>query len=149
MKRLTVSLAAISVAVAAVALAAQQRDAEMDKLIEQYQAAWNKGDVKSLAALYAEDAIRLGGDTQPVRGRQAIQQMFEKQFASEWKGTKVSITPGRTQSVSADVRLQEGTFELTGGTEGPQRGRYLNTLVRQGGQWRIAGLAAIPQMPVK
>lgn len=148
MKNLIACAVAITV-LAGLSSAAQQRDPELDMLFDQYQTAFNKGNAKALASLYADDAIRLAADNPPVTGQAAILQMFEKQFAGEWKGTKLSITRGRAQSVAANVRLEEGTFEVTGGKEGPQRGRYLITLVRRGVPWNIAGLAAIPATPAK
>lgn len=128
-----------------VSAVAQKRDADVDQLMAQYQAAWNKGDAKGLAALYSQNSLRIGSDGEPLSGKAAIEQSFVKNFGGPWKGTKLTLKPGRTENVTADVRLQEGTYELTGGAAGPQRGRYLNTLVRQDGQWRIAAVAAIPQ----
>lgn len=126
---------------------AQQSDPALDKLIADYQTAWAKADAKALAALYTDNALRLS-DGQLVRGRQEIQAMFEKNFAGPWKGTKVTITAGRKEAIGgADVRLVEGTFEVSGPTGPPLRGRFLNTFVRQGGQWKIAGLSAMTQTP--
>ena len=125
---------------------AQQSDPALDKLIADYQTGWAKADAKGLAALYTDNALRLA-DGQLVRGRQEIQAMFEKNFAGPWKGTKVTIASGRTEALGADVRLVEGTFEVSGPTGPPQRGRFLNTFVRQGGQWKIAGLSAMTQTP--
>src|SRR5687767_11545338 len=121
-------------------------DPGIDQLLADYQAAWAKADAKGLAALYTQNAVRMGPEG-PVFGRQAIQTMFEQNFAAAWKGSKVTITGGRIESVSADVRVHEGTFQVSGPTGAPQKGRFLNTLVRQGKEWRIAGLAPIPETP--
>ena len=128
------------------AAAAQPSDPALDQLLKEYQAAWAKGDAKALSALYAENALRVA-DGQVVRGRAAILAMFQKNFTGPWKGTTVTITQGRTESLGADVRLQEGTYEVTGASGPALRGRFLNTVVRQGGQWRIAGLSAMPDTP--
>ena len=125
---------------------AQASDPGIDKLIADYQVAWGKADAKGLAALYAENAIRLA-DGQLMRGRQEIQAMFEKNFAGPLKGSKVVIKNGRTESIGPDARVVEGTFEVTGPTGPPLRGRFLNTVTRQGGQWRISGLAAMSETP--
>src|SRR4051812_15825829 len=42
-------------------------DATVDQLVKDYEAAFNKGDAKALAALYAQDALRLGPDNQLLR----------------------------------------------------------------------------------
>lgn len=141
----TLGLLLAVVMLAGSGMLAQQQDADMDRLVQQYMSAWNKGDANALAALYAENAMRTAPD-QMVVGKQAIQAFHAKNLAGEAKGTRLTVKPGRTQSVDADVRVQEGTWEITGGT-GPQRGRYLNTVVRQGGEWKIAAIATIPETP--
>ena len=39
----------------------------------------------------------------------------------------------------------EGTYEVAGGKL-PQRGRYVNTVVRQGGLWRLVSVVTVPEM---
>ena len=128
---------------------AQQKDSELQKLFEEYQAAWNKGDAKALAALHTPEAIRIGSDAQLAIGREAIEQAFTNSFGGRFKGTKLTLQEGRTQNVTSDVRVTEGTYEVTGGTGGSLKGRYMNTVVRQQGQWKLASVAAIPQPTAK
>ena len=146
MKRLMGCIVALAL-VAGAPLAAQQKDAELDKLVQQYIAAWNKADAKALTALYADNAMRTGPTDVVVVGKPEIEKNYQAGFATTAKGTTLTVTPGRTQTVSPDVRLQEGTWQVAGGTDGPQRGRYLNTMVRVGGAWRLAAVAAIPDTP--
>lgn len=146
MKGLMGCIVALAI-VAGSSLGAQQKDAELDKLVQEYVAAWNKADVKALTALYADNAMRTGPTDVVVVGKPAIEKYYQTSFATTAKGTTLTVTPGRTQNVSADVRLQEGTWQVAGGKDGPQRGRYLNTLVRVGGAWRLAAIAAIPDTP--
>jgi uncharacterized protein (TIGR02246 family) len=133
--------------VAGAPLAAQQKDAELDKLVQQYVAAWNKADVKGLVALYTDNSMRTGPTDVVVVGKGELEKYYQTSFATTAKGTTLTVTPGRTQNVSADVRVQEGTWQVAGGTDGPQRGRYMNTMVRVGGSWRLAAVAAIPDTP--
>lgn len=123
---------------------AQQPDADMQKVMQQYETAWNKGDAKALAALYSRDSLRIGSDGQPLAGRAAIEQSFMKNFAADWKGTKLTTKLTRTATVTPDVRLMLGTYELTGPNDMKLRGHFLNTAVREGGQWKIASVAATP-----
>jgi uncharacterized protein (TIGR02246 family) len=115
------------------------------KVVEQYEQAFNKGDAKAIAALYTPDAILLTMDGQLLSGMDAIQKSFEESFAKRPKGVKATIRPGRTVTVSRDVRIQEGTGEVTRPEGKATRTRYLNTFVRQGGQWRAASVAVIAQ----
>ena len=126
---------------------ARQADPDLDPLLAQYQSAWNKGDAKSLAALYSQKAVRMQPTGAPLMGKTAIEEFFVQSFAGAWKGTRLSLKAGGTQRVNADVRIQEGTYEVTGGTGAPQRGRFLNTVVREGGQWKLASVAPVPDTP--
>ena len=45
-------------------------------------AAFNRGDAGALATLYAEDAVNHQVAEDPVEGREAIQAMFEREFAT-------------------------------------------------------------------
>lgn len=145
----TIVAVALAVLLAAAGAVARQGDPDVNRLLEQYQTAWNKGDAKAIAALYSQNALRMRTDAEPLVGRAAIEQMFVQSFAGDWKGTKLTLKAGRTQKVTADVSLHEGTFEVAGGTGAPQRGRYLNTLVREGGEWKLASVAAVPETPAK
>ncbi len=51
------------------------------EVVEQWITAFNRGDVSSLAALYTEEAINHQVANEPVKGRKAIREMFEREFA--------------------------------------------------------------------
>jgi uncharacterized protein (TIGR02246 family) len=132
------------VLLAGIGAGARQGDAGVTELLERYEAAWNKGDAQALAALYTENAIRLAGFAEPLAGRASIEESFAKNFARAWKGTRLTIRAERTEALGPDVRMQQGKYELVGPSGESQRGRYLNTLVREGGQWKHAGVALMP-----
>jgi uncharacterized protein (TIGR02246 family) len=146
MKTLVAGVLAVVMLVGAGA-SARQADPDLDALLQQYQSAWNKGDAKSLAALYSQNAVRMQPTGASLMGRAAIEKFFVDSFAGVWKGTKLTLKAGATQRVNADVRVQEGTFEVSGGTGAPARGRYLNTVVREGGQWKLASVAPVADTP--
>jgi len=137
-----------------VAASAQPADAEMKKLIAEYSAAWAKGDAAAVAAQYAEDAVSVN-DTGILQGRTAVQQRLATLFAGPYKGTTIAITAEATRSIGPDVAVSAGTYTVSGlkGADGkelpPARGRYLNTIVRKGGHWLIAGNAPIAAAPAK
>jgi ketosteroid isomerase-like protein len=93
--------------------------------------------------------LRLQPDGPAVSGRAAIEKLFVQNFQGAWKGTKLTLKAERTQEVAPNVRIQAGSYEVSGGTAGPQRGRYLNTAVREGNDWRLASVAPIPETPAK
>jgi len=54
---------------------------EPRQLVLAWVDAFNRGDVAALAALYSEEATNHQVAEQPVSGRAAIRQMFEREFA--------------------------------------------------------------------
>lgn len=51
-------------------------------ILEQFVEAFNRADADALAALYGEDAVNHQVAEQPLKGREAIRQMFADSFAS-------------------------------------------------------------------
>jgi len=51
------------------------------EVVEAWVEAFNRGDAAALGALYADDAINHQVAWEPIRGRAAIQAMFEGEFA--------------------------------------------------------------------
>jgi uncharacterized protein (TIGR02246 family) len=125
--------------------------ADMQKVRDEYVAAWSKADARAVAMLHAEQAVVVNGMGEVMAGRQAVQQSMEKQFAGPWKGTTLTVTPGRQHSVGNDVIVEEGRFRISGGQAGgaeaqkmggQEEGHYLVTLGRVEGQWRIVSHAS-------
>ena len=85
-----------------------------------------------------------------VIGRTAIEQMFTAQFAGPWKGTTAKITAGKTHTLSGEIRVGEGTYDISGMMDAsgkalpPVHGRYMNTTINRGGMWIIADQATFP-----
>ncbi|HET7291677.1 MAG TPA: nuclear transport factor 2 family protein [Vicinamibacteria bacterium] len=154
MKSAVVALA-VSVAVVGGSLApamAQTKDPALDKLAADWAAAFAKGDAKTLAGFYTENAVRMTPEGGTVVGRAAIEKEFAGNVAGPWKGAKIAIKVGSTHPVGTDVAVNEGTWEVSGAT-GPDgkpvtlRGNYVNTIVKKGGAWMIASNSAAPPAP--
>jgi uncharacterized protein (TIGR02246 family) len=124
-------------------LVAQKPDVDIEALTRNFEQAFNTGDAKALAALYTKEAVQLAPDGQFLTGQTAIEQHHAEVFGGPAKGAKLTLKPGRTQEVTPDVRISQGTYQVTGGTM-PGTGRYVNTVLRQGGQWRLAGVVVVP-----
>lgn len=146
MKRLAVLVAAITL-VGALHLQAQTaRNAEIQKLADAFVAAWAKADAKGIAALHAENAIRSTPEGLVYVGRAAIEKVFTEVFAGPFKGTKLVVTPGEERTITPDVVVASGTYEIVGGNVPPEtgtKGIYVNTLVRQGGRWLLVSSAPV------
>ena len=123
--------------------AAQKSDPALDQIVKGYESAFNRGDAKALAALYADNAIRLGPKNEVLHGRAAIEQFYAGSLGGK-PGT-LSVRPVRTQMIIPDVAVLEGRYEVAGTTG--VHGVYVVTVVRQGGQWKFASVVAVPDAP--
>ena len=127
-------------------LYAQSAETGPSQVVKQYEAAYNKGDAQALGALFTDNALRLASDGRVLAGRAAIEKDAATALAGERRGSQAAIQVGRTQQLTPDVALVEGTFEVTGAST-PVKGRYLLTVVRDSGRWRIASITtATPSM---
>ncbi len=127
--------------------AAQKSDPALQQLAQDYEGAFNKADTSGIVALYTEDALRVTPDGRLLAGREAIRKGYGEAFAGLYKGTRITLHPGTTRNPAPDVAVIEGTYEVAGGKI-PQRGRYVNTVVRQDGQWRLVSVVTVPAMGV-
>lgn len=126
--------------------AAQKWDPGIDKLIEDYEGAFNGGDGNAVAALFTTRAVLVGPSGELCVGRAEIQKDVTEALAGPFKGAKAALRIGRVEMVKPDVAVVEGMAELMG--QGlPMTARFLSTMVREDARWRIASIAAVPQRP--
>ena len=103
----------------------------------EFIAAFNKGDAKAVAAFWTPDATYVDQVGREYKGREAIQQLYEKTFAAN-KGAKLAIHATSTKQVSPDVLLQYGITEVTLAAGGPPIAtRFSAVVVKQDGQWYL------------
>lgn len=151
MKRLAPACAVAACLAIAVSAGAQSADPAMDKLARDYEKAWAAGDASAVTALYTDDVLVVNAEG-VHQGRAALLKSMTTSFAGPWKGTQIVVHEGTTKAVGPDTALNEGTYEITG-VKGPDgkpvaiKGSYLNTVVKKGGAWRIAGNMAFAPPP--
>ena len=130
MKMLTLALTLSSVPLLAMQTGSQPASTASDKAM----------NAKAIAALYTEDAVEMPPNAPSVKGRAAIQQMYEKNF-KEAKTGNFAVTHVDSRS-SGDVGYDVGTYRQTitptGGTEMKDTGKYIVVLKRVGGSWKVA-----------
>jgi uncharacterized protein (TIGR02246 family) len=120
-------------------------DAGIETLLRDYQSAFNRGDAKALAGLYTFDAWRVSPAGVFIASQAAIEWTHDAAMARAFAGATLALHSGRVLTISSDVALVEGTYELTT-SGGPMKGRYLNTIVRRADrQWRLASEVNIPE----
>jgi uncharacterized protein (TIGR02246 family) len=121
---------------------AQGQDAvrvAIEKRAAEFSAAFNRGDVKAVAAMYTEDAIALPPDADIVRGRTAIEKLWTDAMASGMKS--ITFTVLDVQS-SGDLAVETGRAAIglqpAGKPVTTQTGKYVVVWQRGAdGQWRL------------
>jgi uncharacterized protein (TIGR02246 family) len=114
------------------ALDATSRGA-IEATVDRYVAASNDGDADALAELYADDALLLPPDHEPIHGREAIVE-FWRQGTDE--GLEVSTL---RLEVNGDVAYLVGRYRLPPtDEESADSGQYVLCLKRQAdGAWKL------------
>jgi uncharacterized protein (TIGR02246 family) len=115
---------------------AQARNS-IEKLNAEWVAAFNKGDAKALAAMYAADAYVLPPGAAMAKGHNAIEAF--------WRGaTKqlgdVKLTTVDLQSLGPGAAREVGTVSFKTKAQPPEQmaGKYVVVWRKMGGQWQIA-----------
>ena len=80
-------------------------------MADQYVKATLAGDAKAVAALYTDDAVEMPPNEPAVKGRAAIQQLYEMNFKAA-KISDFSLTHVESRS-SGDTGYDTGTFRQT------------------------------------
>lgn len=127
----------LSLAFAAALLAASPVLADDTAAIEgqadAFEAAFNAGDAAAVAALYTEDAVALPPDGPFVRGRDAIQAMW--QGAIDGGLGNLALMPEEIQ-VTGDTAWEMSTLSGTLGDE-PVQGKYIVVWKKNGEDWLL------------
>lgn len=116
-------------------------DAAVQQLEDAYVAAYNRGDAKAVADLYAEDATILGEYGAMGIGREAIQHTLTFAFSQSAR-PKIENKPRHSEAITKDVIVLHGTSHIMPAdpTVPALDSLYTKVLVRRAGQWRIAAV---------
>ena len=97
-RRIAMGLVALALALPLPALAqAGDLRAQIAKMDQAWQTAYNAGDAAAVSALYAPDAKVMAPGAEPASGAAAIQAFFAADIA---KGAKNTLTTGESRSVT-------------------------------------------------
>jgi uncharacterized protein (TIGR02246 family) len=112
-------------------------EAAIRKSVESYVAAFNKGDAKTLAAMWSPEAVY----TNPLSGEQVVGRAeIEKQFASifaDAKGTKLESKTETIKFISPNVAVEQGTAKVIRPDQEPENSEYTAVYVKRDGQWLL------------
>jgi uncharacterized protein (TIGR02246 family) len=108
-----------------------------------YAAAFNKGDMAALAAVWAPDAEYVDEAGTITKGRDAIVKQF-KQFFTDLKGSKMALKVTNIRILKGDVALQDGLSTLTGPDGSVTEGRFTAVWFKTDGKWQLRSARDLP-----
>jgi uncharacterized protein (TIGR02246 family) len=105
----------------------------VESAIRRYVEASNQGDVATLASLYAEDAMLLPPDHEPIQGRRAIRAFWQQGTDEGLAVTNLAV------EVNGNLGYLVGQYHLPATDEEPaDSGKYVMCLKReQDGSWKV------------
>src|SRR5262249_54826688 len=113
--------------------------AALNKLRDDFVAAFNAADAPQIAAAYSDDAVLMPQNQEPVMGRTAIETYYKGLHTQV--NAKISLTSQEITMIGEDAALDRGTYVMSitpraGATPIEDAGKYLVVLQRQpDGSW--------------
>lgn len=144
MARLLASTLVLAGAAWAAAGAPPSDEEAIRQIPARFEAAWNRHDMKALAALFAEDADFVNVAGTWWKGRQEIEQAHARTHATMFKNSTLRVGEVKVRFLKPGVAVAHNHWDLTGdvnpdGTPRPPRsGLMSQVVVRQNGLWLIA-----------
>src|SRR5262245_5470911 len=135
-----VAFALLSCAPTSEKVGSSEDTAGINKVRDDFTAAFNAGDAAKVAAIYAPDAVVMPTHQPLITGRDGVEN-YNKTFFDMFMA-KITVSPLETK-VFGDRALDRGTYtiELTpkaGGNPIKDEGKYLILLQRQAdGSWKV------------
>lgn len=129
--------AALSLVVAASACAPStaQISPEVAARDKAWEEALNAGDLAGLVSIYTDDARLLAPNAEMSQGKSGVEAAFRGMIAAGLKG---SLKPIEAMAVG-DTGYSVGTYALSDAKGAVvDRGKYLETLRKVGGEWKIS-----------
>jgi ketosteroid isomerase-like protein len=69
---------------------------DLDRVLRDYERAWRAGDAKGIASLFTEDGVLLQNYRPPIRGRAAIQAIYEGERGGPLRLRALAFATGDT-----------------------------------------------------
>ena len=93
------------------------------------------GNAASVAGLFTEDATVMPPNSEPVKGRPAIEKLFQAMIAAGIKG--VALTAQEVEA-HGDTATEVGVYSVKDSTgKEMDRGKYMTVWKRAQGQWKL------------
>ena len=157
---LLILVAALAAAIPVPAGAANSGSkAEIERLSNEFAAAWNVHDANRMAAVWAEDGDVINPFGQSAHGRTEIEKFFEKEQATVMKGTTYKIESIVIRDLGPTVAAVDWESVVTGMADAsgkplpPFKHHAFAVCLKKNGHWhaaasRVFAFAALPGAPV-
>jgi uncharacterized protein (TIGR02246 family) len=136
MSWLAVSIFALASSMAGLAHAASPDEDAIRAQTTSWMKAYNDGDAKAVAALYAEDAMLMPPGAPAVNGRAAILAFVTKDIAGSKAAGAVFVGNPKTDvGVSGNMGWESGTYKVTVKGAVVETGKFLSVSRKKDGKW--------------
>jgi uncharacterized protein (TIGR02246 family) len=122
----------------------QAEEPAIHKVLDQFEAAWNRHDAAGLASLFAEDGDFVNVIGMWVQGRAAIAGVMERNHRTIFRESHLAQTGLAVRFPRPDVAVVHGTWDLTGERSWEDQplplreGRITMLMTREVEGWMIA-----------
>lgn len=141
--------AVLVAAISAPALAASSADkAAIERLSNEFVAAWNAHDPKKMAAVWTEDGDLINPFGQGAHGRADLEKFFEKEQSTAMKGTTYKLESISVRELDPNVATADwdsvvtGMVDASGKAMPPFKHHVFAVYVKKGGHWHTAAARA-------
>jgi len=140
MRRKIFPLALVAIGMGALVVPAatfgQDVEAAVEAGSQAWQDAWNAGDAAAVAAVYADDAMVMPPGVESVKGRAAIQALWQASI-DEYDGDSEELTTEEVHAMG-DMAVEVGSYVHTGPDgEHLDHGKYVAVWKKTDAGWRI------------
>jgi uncharacterized protein (TIGR02246 family) len=111
-----------------------QSKAELQKGLDAWAAAFNKGDAAAIAAMYTADADMLPDHADLAHGRAAIEATIKKFVESGTYQNDLKITAENVRPLGPNMAAKIGTYTIT---PQPEVGKFATVVHKLGGKWLL------------
>ena len=116
------------------------------ELASSFVDAYNNGEAKALASMFAADAEWIADDATVTKGRDGIEELFRKIF-SENNGRKPDLAVESARALTPEMLVERGVSTVVDKDGTTNAGSYSAVHVKKNGHWLIAQLTEMAAPP--
>jgi uncharacterized protein (TIGR02246 family) len=114
-------------------------EADVRKVSEAFARAFETGDAKAVGAFFTDSGEYVDDESEPIRGRAALEKAYAGFFAKRGE-IKVQSKTDKIRFLGKDAAVEEGTFAVLSKNRPTNESRFSALYLREEGKWRIAML---------